>query len=196
MESAWDIYLMGVAASVLFNIFSFAIYRVVTILTGEAVYYANLMKMGLYKHSSTGGVHDHPQPPIKTIIVITTEVVLSWIGVLSTLYTIFETILGGIRHIRAKHPDDIQRIRYPLFNLPLPVESVWAHLVAIETMGRVYVADVDMLHKGVIRLQHQPPRQEDGSYADPKKALELLRDLDVVDGKIIDEVLRKLEKQN
>lgn len=116
-----------------------------------------------------------------------TSVLMSWLGVLQYLWTIFWVPIRMLRELLSSTPEEIKALRFPLMNNPeLSREAVYAYAYALGVKAGAIPSPWQIA---------QELKYIEGFYPsfNPKRALETLKSLGVIEQETISEALAELD---
>jgi hypothetical protein len=124
------IYLSGAVATLLLHVFHIAFFWAFAWLTNEHVLKSNLKKLEAPDHRKWH------EKLVASSVPIAIDVFFSWLAVPFMVWKIFVRLLTVLKMRFASIPEEIKKLRFPLWNNPnMSTETVWAYSNALSVLG-------------------------------------------------------------
>ncbi len=168
MGDIWVIYVIGAVFSLCLHIFNLSFFWALAWLTNEIILWHNLKKLEAQDDRSCfNKVTENTWP-------VLIDTLASWLTVPILAWRIGVRLLTVLNMRFAVVPEEIKRLRFPLWNNPdLSPEAVWAYTNALSVLNGDAV-DWGELVRRLELLKRAVPN------LDQQKAIELFEDLKVI----------------
>lgn len=175
------IYLVGCALALLLYLSSAGFFAVLNWILKGNVLRKNLSKLDAPDDETFGS------KAANFAFVLALEVTLSWINVVLIVALSACKLFKILREVITVMPEECKRLRFPLLNNPnLSMESVWAHVLALEaTAGGEQPNESKLLWSLQSAVDNRPD-------FDRVKALEQLRSLNAVTADTVNRAIEQL----